>query len=365
MTTLGLVRIAYGVLAIGWTFSLLPHLYDLFGRDGLQPQRSPVEFSWTLLSFSNSDSAILGMWFVLLAASIALAVGWHSRIAALIVFVCVLSFQRQNIYVFNSGDVLIRLEALFLFLGPCGAALSLDRRRTAGSFWSAQLRAPYALRLMQIQLSLVYVVTVHDKLTGLTWNEGSAVSYALRQADLANIAAPEWLTMNAMLMNFATWGALAIELALGILIWNRRLRPWVILAGVVLHLSILVGLAVAFFSFAIFVLYIAFIPPETAESWFHDKEARERTFARLRPWRRKSAGVEIAKKPAKKKKAVAEPEYDDDELVPTRSSHRLDNPELEEESPEEVQYPDRRSRRLARQGKIPASDFVGSAADQD
>lgn len=33
--TLGLVRMAFGALAIGWTISLLPDLYQLFGPRGI------------------------------------------------------------------------------------------------------------------------------------------------------------------------------------------------------------------------------------------------------------------------------------------------------------------------------------------
>ena len=311
MTTLGIVRIAYGLLVIGWTFSLLPELDVLFGDDGLQPNRFSIDYSWTILSLFDTDAAVLWLWIALLVASVLLTIGWHSRIAAVVVFICVISFERQNIFVFNSGDVLIRLEALFLALAPCGAALSLDRKRTAGSFWSAQSRAPYGLRVMQLQLSLVYIVTVHDKLTGTTWNDGSAVSYSLRQSDLANFAAPSWLTMNATLMNLATWGALGIELAIGVLVWNRRLRPWVLAAGVVLHLSILLGLAVAFFSFAMFILYLSFIPPETSAAWFETPEARARIAARLMPWRRgKTKPV-----PEPEPEPLPEPEYEDTYVV--------------------------------------------------
>ena len=64
-----------------------------------------------------------------------------------------------------------------------------------------------------------------------------------------------------------TFGTLAIELSLGLLVWNRRLRPWILLAGVSLHLGIDYAIRVGFFSYAILVLYIAFIPPETMDRW--------------------------------------------------------------------------------------------------
>lgn len=264
MTTLGLVRIAFGLVVIGWTFSLVQYLEDLFGPTGVQSGSPPGVGRWTVLDLVGSEHAVVALWWVLLAGGVALTLGWHSRVAALVVFIGVMSFERRNGFVFNSGDVLVRIEALFMVLGPCGAALSLDRRRTAGSFFSAQLRAPWVLRLMQVQLSIIYLSAVREKLTGSTWNDGTAVSYALRLHDLAAIEVPAWLPTDPLLMNLATWGTLGLELGLGILIWNRRWRWRLLAAGIIMHILILLNLAVAFFTVAIFVLYVAFIPPDVA-----------------------------------------------------------------------------------------------------
>jgi hypothetical protein len=181
------------------------------------------------------------------------------------VYVLVMSFEYRDPWVFNSGDILIRVEALILALSPCGAALSLDRRRSTSTFWSAQIRAPWAIRLLQIQLSLIYLATVRAKMDGNAWPQGTAVSYALRLQDMLILPTPQWVTTNALLMNVATWGTLALELSIGILVWNKRFRPWVLAAGVVMHSLIMITIAVGFFAPAMFVLYLAFIPPETLQ----------------------------------------------------------------------------------------------------
>lgn len=276
MTTLGVVRIAFGVLMVGWTLSLLPNLDDLFGEGSVVPRPPADRYAWGVLEVLAGAEAILVVWGILLVASIALTVGWHSRLAALAVFVGVVTFQRGDPFAFNSGDALIRLEALFLLLAPSGAALSLDRRRTAGSFWSVQVRAPWVLRLMQVQMTCVYVFSVLNKLSGDTWREGTAVSYALQMTDMATVAVPDWITNNALAMNAATWGVLATEVAVGLLVWNRRARPWVLGAGVLAHVMIALALAVAFFSFAMFVLYLAFVPSGAMQRWVDRLEHRSR-----------------------------------------------------------------------------------------
>jgi hypothetical protein len=117
---------------------------------------------------------------------------------------------------------------------------------------------------MQCQLSLIYLATVRAKLTGTTWSDGTAVSYALQLWDMLLLPVPSFIKNNALLMNLATWGTLALETAIPILVWNRRLRPWVLGAGVLLHLGIMVTMAVGFFTPAMFVLYLSFLPPQTA-----------------------------------------------------------------------------------------------------
>jgi hypothetical protein len=260
---LGLVRITFGALVVAWTVSLLPDLEDLFGDQGVLPRQPSHDYVWGVFGLASSGQALLIGWVALLISALALALGWHSRMAALAVFVLIHSFEQRSPFVFNSGDGLIRVVALVLALSSCGAALSLDRRRASGSFWSAELRAPWAIRLLQVQLSLVYLSTVNAKLEGNSWSGGTAVSYALRYEDMLIVRTPSWLTSNALLMNVATWGTLLLELAIGILVWVKPLRRWVLAGGLLMHLTIMLTIGVGFFTPAVSVLYLAFVPPDT------------------------------------------------------------------------------------------------------
>ena len=260
--TLGLVRIAFGVLLFFWAVELGQDLYARFGVAGFYPGPPSDPFLWSVFKLYPSDSALLVGWLVLMASSIALIVGWHSRLAAILVFVLVVSFERRDPWIFNAGDGLIRIEALFLALSPCGAALSLDQRRRTGSFWSAQERNLWALRLMQVQVSIIYLSTVVAKLRGDTWQNGTAVAYTLRLEDMLILPVPWFVSDTPLIANVMTWGTLLTELAIGVLVWNRRWRARVLWAGVILHLSIMLTVVVGFFSLAMFVLYLAFVPAE-------------------------------------------------------------------------------------------------------
>lgn len=266
--TLGLVRMMFGVAVVAWTLAMLPDLDHVFGEHGLAPNYVRPDYAWSVFELWPGDTALRVGWAVLLLSALAMIVGWHSRVAAVSVFILVQSFVRRGVYLVNAGDTIIVIIALILALSSCGAALSLDQRRRTGSFWSAQTRAPWAVRLMQVQLSMIYLVTVQAKLAGRSWLDGSAVFYAWRtDGRWALLPAPEWLANNAILVNALTWATLAVELAIAILVWNRRWRFRVLAAGVVMHLAIMLNLNVAFFSVAMFVLYFAFVPWETVQAF--------------------------------------------------------------------------------------------------
>jgi hypothetical protein len=55
-------------------------------------------------------------------------------------------------------------------------------------------------------------------------------------------------------------------LAIAVLVWNRRWRFWVLAAGVVMHVTMMVSMNVGFFSLAMFVLYLAFVPADAVQS---------------------------------------------------------------------------------------------------
>ena len=264
-STLAVFRIAFGLLATAWTVSLAPSLDDFFGPGGVLPGHVRVPGEWGLLELSDGRLAVVALFAATVLGGAALTVGWHSRTAAVVVFLGVLSFQRADPMVLNSGDGLIRNLALYCALSPTGAALSVDRwRADRARFWTFPERAPWGLRLIQVQLSVVYLSTVWQKVQGEHWRDGTAVSYALRLADLSRFPVPAAVTQSVVLVELLTFGTLALEAALAVLVWNRAARPWVLGAGVALHLGIEYSLLIGFFSLAVLTMYLAFVPPDTA-----------------------------------------------------------------------------------------------------
>jgi hypothetical protein len=269
-STFALYRIAFGVLAFFWALSLAPSLFAFYSRSGILPERPDYgsSWDWSVFDLFPGDLAVTIVYFLLFVAALMLIVGLKTRLAALVVFVCLISFGRRNPWVLNSGDLLVFVLAFYMLWMPAGESLSVDRwLRDRRGLWEFGTRAVWPLRLVQIQVSVLYVAAVWAKVRGTTWNDGTAVSYAFRMADLERFPVPHFVTDTVLIANVLTFGTLAVELSLGILVWNRVLRPWVLLAGVSLHLGIDYAVRVGFFSWAVLVAYIAFVPPGAASTF--------------------------------------------------------------------------------------------------
>lgn len=254
--TLAVVRVAYGFVVVLWAASLAPDLNAFYSSSGLSGPGPR----------GAARIAATAVYPLLVAGAVCLTLGFHARLAAAIVFLAVLWFQRRNPWVLNAGDRLLANLGLCVMLAPSGAALSVDRwRRHRDAFWESPSRAPWALRLVQIQVTVLYLSTVWDKLQGQTWTDGTAVSYALRIGQLVRLDVPDGLTDSIVLVNVLTWSTLAVELAVALFVWSGRLRPWVLGCGVLLHLCIELTMTVGFLGMATLVAYLAFLPAQTTE----------------------------------------------------------------------------------------------------
>ncbi|MGH2786094.1 MAG: HTTM domain-containing protein [Actinomycetota bacterium] len=267
LATLAVVRIAFGAIMFAWGLAIAPDSLSFFSAHGVLPEHPAAGVRWGLLALWNADIAVVLVVLMLLVSSACLTLGYRARLAAILSWVALISLTRRDPFVFNSGDALLRNIALFLALAPTGEALSLDRwRADRASFWSFPARAPWALRLIQVQISMVYLFTVWAKARGERWFGGTAVSESLRVDDLLRLRLPDALTDSVLLANLLTFGTLAAELGLALLIWNRRWRPYVIVAGIALHLFIELTFALGFFSKVMIASYLSFVPEETMES---------------------------------------------------------------------------------------------------
>ncbi|MFP5385110.1 MAG: HTTM domain-containing protein [Bacteriovoracia bacterium] len=204
--------------------------------------------------------AIMTVYGLSLLASI---FGLFTRTSLLIALICMTSLHQRNIWLLSSSELLMRTITFLLIFSPCAHSLSVDaflgryfpsfRQKKEWSFWS--------VRLIQIQISVIYLWTFWHKLKGETWIDGTAVYYATRLEHLSNSSLP-WLMDSTWFLAALTWGTLILEFSLGILIWFKELRRPVIIAGVIFHLGIEYTMSIPFFELFMITLLVNFFTPE-------------------------------------------------------------------------------------------------------
>jgi hypothetical protein len=170
----------------------------------------------------------------------------------------------------HGGDTFLRCAGFFLMFAPAGAAFSLDRLiaiRSRKQDAQIKPRAPWAQRIIQIELALLYLTSFFWKLKGHTWLHGTALYYVIHLHSIARFPLPHWIQSTATL-RAGSWFTLALEFSLGTLIWSRRFRYPLLLVGLLFHLSIEYSFNLPLFEFDVLTAYILFVDPVDLEQWW-------------------------------------------------------------------------------------------------
>ncbi|MDH4169663.1 MAG: HTTM domain-containing protein [Acidimicrobiia bacterium] len=261
VSTLTLFRISLGVALLCWFVSLSWDLESFFGSQGLRPGQTYGGERIGLLKWVEADAAIWALWATGLVTSLLVIAGRLVRLAAPLVWFCVMSLWLDNTGVWNAGDDLLRAWALyfgiFALVTPA-AFLSVgaggrDRSFPAGPHW--------VLRLVQIQITVIYPASVIGKVSGGRWWDGTASLYALGLEDFQRFWVPDFVRENLVVGAVFTWYTLLVEALLSILLWVPRTRRIAIVAGLTMHFGFQYTMRLGFFAWAITIGYIAFLTP--------------------------------------------------------------------------------------------------------
>jgi len=267
---IALFRILYGAMVIATLVLLLPDWLNWYGPHAWLslPTALKLEPGHRLNLFTiipQSNGWIEAMFWVTLGFAVLTMLGLFTRISNIAVFICLTSIQQRNLYITHGGDTFLRLAGFFLIFAPAGAALSLDRliriRRGKESPNSIRPRSPWAQRMIQIQLSFMYLAAFLLKIKGAPWLQGSALFYIYHLDELRRFPIPGWFFHPAVL-KVASWSALAIEFSLGVLIWIKEFRYPLLAIGLLFHLWLEYSLNIPLFQWDILSAYVLFVDPE-------------------------------------------------------------------------------------------------------
>lgn len=264
-------RIVYGLLIILNVLLLVPDFSSFFSEGGvLSLSESRTWTGWVFLNLfrfdfinsTNADVFAQFLFFAWLVSGFGILLGYKFRFFAIINFIAITSFHQRNLLILNSGDLLFRVMGFYLILAPANRIWSLDHylKMKKNQVWKPYLFGEFwPLRLMQIQMSLLYISTYLYKTLGNLWFDGTAVYYTSRLESFYRFHIP-YVFDQIWLIKLMTWGTLIVEGALGFLIWIPFLRPWVLIAGMALHLGIETTMNIPMFQWVMMASYLLFLP---------------------------------------------------------------------------------------------------------
>jgi hypothetical protein len=92
---------------------------------------------------------------------------------------------------------------------------------------------------------------------GAPWIEGTAIGYVYHLDELRRFPLPAWF--RPIVLKFGSWCALGLEFSLGVLVWIKEFRYYVLAAGLLFHLLIEYSLNIPMFEWDALSAYVLFI----------------------------------------------------------------------------------------------------------
>jgi hypothetical protein len=226
---LGIFRIVFGLLMMAYLALMtveFDHWYTGAGLlQGTEAQEAASSLRFSPLQYVRDPIVPRLVLAATFGASLGLTLGWRTRLMSIVLYLGMVSLYHRNVSSNGGPDAIPLLVSFYMMLCPSGAAYSLDARREARRRGTPaeRLIVPWGLRLLQMQLCLIYFQSCVIKSGGATWMDGTAVHYVLfnREFDQFDLG---WLAAYPLLVNVMTHGALLTEFALAFWLWFRPTR---------------------------------------------------------------------------------------------------------------------------------------------
>ncbi len=272
---LAVFRLVWGLILLKTALYLLPTARLFYSDEGLLP-RSALQSLQRAERFSALDwlgaswqvQLFLLLW---VGVVVAFTLGYQTRWMTLLNFFFLLSIHERNLYILNGADIVMRVVSFWLIFLPLGDHASLDARRKRRQGQPLSMSAyAFPLRLLQLQIGLIYLATALLKWRSPAWRVGEAVGYAL-QLPSYTLPTGDWLVRVAPegLLTLISYQALLADTLFVPLVfapfWQPRLRQAGLAFTALLHLGIAVTMSVPNFSLVMLACYIIFLEGDLVE----------------------------------------------------------------------------------------------------
>lgn len=279
-----LYRAVFGVYLLIHFATLIPWSEELFSNRGVLPaDASPfLHLFPNILAVSDTTTVVTVFLTLGVVASVLFIVGQYDRTAAVVMWYVLACLSGRNPLIANPSLPFVGwllLAHAFIPASPYGSWSGRGRSDPRGGWFLP----PALFAAAWIVMSISYTYSGATKLVSPSWVDGSALARVLNNP----LARPTFVrdlvvATPAVVLRIASWGALTLELTYVLLALSRRARPWIWVAMLTLHLSLMVFIDFADLSFGMVILHLftfdpAWVPglwSERRDQFFFDGDCR-------------------------------------------------------------------------------------------
>lgn len=183
--------------------------------------------------------------------------GIGKRITPFLLFLSLGVIQTLSWFTLNGGDNILKFLVLYyVFIDSydkfCLLKSSNDDNNELTNFLSNL--GGFSIC---IHICLVYFISAVHKIHADVWFNGVATYYILASERFQGTSLNTSLVQNGFFVTMSTYGTIIIELFFPFLIWNRNLKPFLILFAVSLHMGIAVFMMLYDFQI-LFIMILGF-----------------------------------------------------------------------------------------------------------
>jgi hypothetical protein len=220
---------------------------------------------WSI-NLISGQPFVQGLLFIFaFLVSIALLVGYRTRIASLIIWVMIISIQNRNPNLIFAADDVLRAILFWAMFLPLGACYSVDSSLNSSSKPLPKRVASGATFAFMVQLCFIYIWSALFKTTSPDWWEtGNAVYYALSFEQYSTGFAHFLVGFPLPFLIFITHVTLIFEWVGPLMIFipfkNSFFRCVAIISFILLHIGFGLSFHLGILSYLCVFVWLAFVP---------------------------------------------------------------------------------------------------------
>lgn len=252
---LAVYRIFFASIGIFYWFLVRKDFDCLYGDRGLISSSWRKSHGWqSLLPFSfrvgHRNFNVIPLRVVdkvHFVSLICLLVGFHSQLAAFLVFSSYAYLNIRNPHCEAGPEQLLRVMSFLFIFAPADRGLSVAKFFETGDWLSMDQVSAWSLQFMRVQILIVVLQTFFSKIEATSWRDGSAVYWVMQNVQFAKKSFLPKDFQSPRVYTLMTYGTLVIQAVTPFLIWLRGANLASIVGLAVLHVGLFFSVRVGLY----------------------------------------------------------------------------------------------------------------------